>query len=105
MWLTRQGGFPLLLRRARRFIGRKLLIDKVGISRFIAVADQARTVNQAVDLAFSFEYLDVSIRPWQVREELNPLLDMVKGWNPRGILEIGTAEGGTLFLNPGPAKF
>jgi cephalosporin hydroxylase len=38
------------------------------------------------------------IRPTQIREEIEPLLQIVAARRPRTILEIGTNNGGTLFL-------
>ena len=49
-------------------------------------------LNRTIDFAFRY------IRPFQIREELRLLLDIVTKMGPKVILEIGTAEGGTLFL-------
>ncbi|HUQ38263.1 MAG TPA: class I SAM-dependent methyltransferase [Aestuariivirga sp.] len=38
------------------------------------------------------------ISPIQSREELVPLLSLLKGLRPRTVMEIGTANGGTLFM-------
>ncbi|MGC9069559.1 MAG: CmcI family methyltransferase, partial [Thermoprotei archaeon] len=55
-------------------------------------------LNEAVDFAFNFHYFGVSIRPAQVKDEILGLLKLIKDLNPRRVLEIGTARGGTLFL-------
>jgi predicted O-methyltransferase YrrM len=55
-------------------------------------------IYDALDLAFSFQALGVSIKPAQVREEIAKLLELVAGLRPRVVLEIGTERGGTLFL-------
>jgi predicted O-methyltransferase YrrM len=39
-----------------------------------------------------------AIRPFQVRSEISALADRVSALRPRTLLEIGTAEGGTLFI-------
>ncbi|MBS7635674.1 class I SAM-dependent methyltransferase [Candidatus Bathyarchaeota archaeon] len=52
----------------------------------------------AVEFAFSFQYLTFSIKPAQVEYEIIKLLEIVKELEPKLILEIGTAGGGTLFL-------
>jgi cephalosporin hydroxylase len=39
-----------------------------------------------------------SIAPWQIRSEIQRLVEMVAKYRPRVVLEIGTARGGTLFL-------
>ena len=50
---------------------------------------------QVFDFVWSF-YYDV-IRPIQIKEEFLELLNIFKEHNPKYILEIGTANGGTLF--------
>lgn len=48
-----------------------------------------------------FDFADIkffrSIKPWQIRSEFLNLLDIFWEQKPKTILEIGTAEGGTLF--------
>lgn len=53
---------------------------------------------KAVSFAFSFRYLTFSISPFQVEYEITKLLEILNELRPRYILEIGTAQGGTLFL-------
>jgi len=50
-----------------------------------------------VDLAFSFRFLGISIKPKQVEEEIRRLLKLLQNIKPKVVLEIGTAKGGTLF--------
>src|SRR4051794_30606119 len=60
---------------------------------------RARTrtgVDELLDLAFETDPLGITIRPGQVRSEIRRLLTEVRGC--RRLLEIGTANGGTLFL-------
>ena len=52
----------------------------------------------AIDFAYDFAVGDVTIAPIQVRSEIEELLNRVEGDHPRTILEIGTANGGSLFL-------
>ena len=47
---------------------------------------------------FSFNWLFGLIRPMQIREEILELLKLLSEIKPKVILEIGTANGGTLFL-------
>ena len=49
-------------------------------------------------VGFCFYSVAGSIRPLQVRDEILGLLKIVGRMKPRAILEIGTANGGTLFL-------
>ena len=51
-----------------------------------------------MDYAFSARPGSFEIAPLQVRSELRDFLLLVQGLEPRRIVEIGTARGGTLFL-------
>jgi len=53
-------------------------------------------VDELLDLAFEADPLGITIRPGQVRSEIRRLLLEVRGCSR--MLEIGTANGGTLFL-------
>jgi len=74
------------------------------VSHFKELSKNISDLYEAVDFAFSFKYLEVSIKPSQVRYEITKLLELVAGLKPRVVLEIGTAEGGTLFLFTRVAK-
>jgi len=55
-------------------------------------------VEELVDLAFNFKINGLNIAPVQVKEEILELLKILEKIKPKIILEIGTANGGTLFL-------
>lgn len=59
-------------------------------------------IADCVDLAFSFFrsflFRRCNIRPSQEREEITEFLQVLSRYKPETILEIGTANGGTLFL-------
>jgi predicted O-methyltransferase YrrM len=55
-------------------------------------------IHDALDFAFSFQVLGVSIKPAQVEYEIAKLLGVLADLRPKVNLEIGTAGGGTLFL-------
>ena len=64
-----------------------------------------RDIGKLVDLVFSFEYKQrirkswvVSLKPLQVKSEITELCRIVQESNPKIIVEIGSASGGTLFL-------
>lgn len=62
-------------------------------------SDTGRIINLSFDFKYSFPLLPAfTITPYQVKEELSELGRMVKERNPRYVVEIGTANGGTLFL-------
>ena len=56
---------------------------------------QSENQEEVFDFAWNF-YFGV-IRPSQIKEEFLELLNIFKEQNPKYILEIGTASGGTLF--------
>jgi predicted O-methyltransferase YrrM len=74
----RQFGDRLIIRAATR-----ALQDK---------ATSPRELNSAMNFAYAF------LGPAQVRTEIRALLEAVQQASPRAVLEIGTAQGGTLFL-------
>lgn len=64
-----------------------------------------RDIDKLVDLVFNFEYKQnirkswiVSLKPLQVKSEIAQLCKIVQKSNPKKIIEIGSASGGTLFL-------
>jgi len=59
---------------------------------------QIHNINDALEFAFYFRSFGVSIKPLQVKYEMAKLLEIVTQIKPRNLLEIGTANGGTLFL-------
>jgi len=56
------------------------------------------TISDAIEFAFTFRVLTFSINPSQVKYEIRKLLELLKETNPKLILEIGTAGGGSLML-------
>lgn len=62
------------------------------------LVENTNDVQDAIALAFSFKYLCVSIKPLQIEYEIAKLLELVQNIKPMLVLEIGTANGGSLFL-------
>ena len=60
--------------------------------QLLRIARQESDLELMVDFAFKY------VRPFQIREELKLLLGILSRLKPKVILEIGTAQGGTLFL-------
>jgi predicted O-methyltransferase YrrM len=56
------------------------------------------TPREAVDAAFEVQVGTLAIRPTQVRGEIAELVGLVEAAAPKRVLEIGTDNGGTLFL-------
>lgn len=66
-----------------------------------ALAREARgasTHADAVRMIKAFKYRGITVTPWQVDEEIVGLLDLLEREAPRTVVDIGTADGGTLFL-------
>ncbi|HUS51536.1 MAG TPA: CmcI family methyltransferase, partial [Candidatus Paceibacterota bacterium] len=57
-----------------------------------------KSLEDYLDIAFSFNCENTTITPLQKRNEIFTLLQILSQNNPKNILEIGTANGGTLFL-------
>jgi len=57
-----------------------------------------RSISESLDFIFGFEVGRVGLRPIQVTSEIKGLLELLQADPPRSVLEIGTAQGGTLFL-------
>ncbi|MCL4399807.1 class I SAM-dependent methyltransferase [Patescibacteria group bacterium] len=50
--------------------------------------------DEAINNLFNFEYLS----PGQIKSEFASLLSVVKEFSPKNVLEVGTSNGGSLFL-------
>jgi cephalosporin hydroxylase len=95
--VLREGGPSLLLRKAAAQTRTRLTV--VPASR--ALRRQIRRtseIDEALDVAFDFEYDRLSVRPQQIRSEITALLQYLRQRPPRTVVEIGTASGGTLLL-------
>ncbi|NJE12854.1 class I SAM-dependent methyltransferase [Thermococcus sp. LS2] len=98
--IAKNEGFFILIKRSHDFVKFKLkekyhrLIIPYAIWKIKNI--KFRSVEELVD--FSFNWLHGLIRPMQVREEIIELLKILSERKPKVVLEIGTANGGTLFL-------
>jgi len=55
-------------------------------------------MDKAYDFVSTFKFSGLSIMPMQVKEEFSEFIKYIECMKPKVILEIGTANGGTLFL-------
>jgi predicted O-methyltransferase YrrM len=83
-----------LLVRVQRALERQERIDRSAQD----VSRAPRSLDAALDYAFTARSGMVKIVPNQVRSELREFLLFVQELRPRAVLEIGTALGGTFFL-------
>lgn len=74
------------------------LIKKMIIRNMISESKKYTSIEDNLSLVYSFFSTDYSIRPFQIRSEIRTLLKILEMWKPQTLLEIGTANGGTLFL-------
>lgn len=78
------------IRSARDYLNKDKLLADLSSRRFSD--DLESQVGFAMDAGKQF------FRPMQNRWEVTELMRRVRQWQPRRILEVGTARGGTLFL-------
>jgi predicted O-methyltransferase YrrM len=64
----------------------------------MVVRNAPRSLDDALEYAYSARPAAFKIAPIQVRSELRNFLSFVEKLKPRSVLEIGTGRGGTLFL-------
>jgi len=94
-----------VLRAVKKILPKERLVEiavKSSICKVKWKANRCNSLEDYVNLAFSpskfFPYPWISISPTQVKEEITELLKILAKHKPQTILEIGTANGGTLFL-------
>ncbi len=91
-----------LLKKAFDFSGLGYVLVPFIARKLRRLAEDISDVQRAVDFAFSFKCLGVSIKPSQVKSEIAELLRIVHTIRPKVVLEIGTAAGGdSLFVHAG----
>lgn len=99
---ARRGGLLGVALGAMRALARSIrpLAIPVVIADLKRQVRAARSFRETVDIVFDFrwERVGIPLRPWQVRSEIEGVLDMLRERPPRTVLEIGTSVGGSLFL-------
>lgn len=98
---VKEGGAPLLFKKTGVFISAKLKplrnllypYASYTLSRFNANGKSTEDL-----VRFAFYGAGGFIRPAQVKSEITKLVEVVKKTNPNTVMEIGTFNGGTLFL-------
>jgi predicted O-methyltransferase YrrM len=110
--VTDRRGIPSLVARGQRGIARygwrdlsKELVMRsirpglgpVAARRLRHRAETISSVEDILDLTFEFEAFGIKLQPYQSRWEFQRLLEKVQQLRPKAMLEIGTANGGSLF--------
>ncbi len=99
--IIRKGGYRAFLNEALRrkpFYGQLLVPFAARKLKSLQRERSSGSLKETIDFSFGFSYLGINMRPVQVRSEITKLLEILKKRKPKSILEIGTANGGTLFL-------
>jgi predicted O-methyltransferase YrrM len=95
-WRTR---VLLGIARASRRLSEEVAVHaaREAIARTVAARP---SIEEALAFAYGFTFFsfNVAISPRQVPSEIEALLELVRRMHPRTIVEIGSAQGGTLFL-------
>jgi predicted O-methyltransferase YrrM len=94
--ILREEGILVLLRKCICKFRRLLLCLFLPYYLYKIKTFRSREIDKLIEASFKvFGWL---IKPYQIPEEISQLLKILKEKKPRVILEIGTANGGTLFL-------
>jgi cephalosporin hydroxylase len=94
---VREDGVGQLVFKTLRYPLKPLLIRPAGRALRTAAAERPR-VEAWVELVSRFNYAGITVESWQIPEEITALLRILEAESPRTVLEIGTAQGGTLFM-------
>lgn len=95
--VLKQQGLKAFLKKAMAYTLKRLEFFLLPVALFrIKRLRKDLTIDELLD--FAFNELFGLIKPMQVRSEISELLKIVAEIKPKTILEIGTANGGTLFL-------
>lgn len=92
--ILQKEGIIVLLRKSRIYMKLELLLFPYAIYQLKKM--KANKLDDSVD--FCFNGMGGLIRPLQVRDEIIGLLKIVDQMKPKVMIEIGTHNGGTLFL-------
>ena len=68
------------------------------ISKLKKEAKKCESIEDLIELSYSFDFNGTKIEPIQIRDELEVFLKILEFLKPKIFLEIGTGQGGTLFL-------
>ena len=71
---------------------------KNAVTKLQRDSKNCNSINDLVELVFSFKFNKISLKPIQIKNEIRQLLKILERNKPKMVLEIGTANGGTLFL-------
>jgi len=106
IFVIKNYGVKVFIKKAIRFPINRLNLLKQKIAERKARKNKEEVIKRLKSFSsdnpeeifdFSWNFYSGLIRPWQIKEEFVELLKIFKELNPKYILEIGTANGGSLF--------
>jgi len=104
--IAKQEGYACLVKKTVRYILTKIANTwpvgyvRVSMARYKLRKNLIRLhkLDDIIDFAFSFRCLGINIKPAQVKWEIERFLTLLHKRRLENVLEIGTANGGSLFL-------
>lgn len=94
--ITKNEGIIILLKNMLNYAKQKIGFLYLPYVIFKIKKFGFKDLENCLDLSFNFFF--GLIRPMQIREEIRELLKILNKMKPKVVLEIGTANGGSLFL-------
>jgi cephalosporin hydroxylase len=96
-WTAREQGLPAFVLKALRYPLKPFFVP--GALKTLQDGHRrVQSVEQLYDFVNGFNYRGITITSWQKKAEIVSLLRLLEKTAPRRIAEIGTANGGTLFM-------
>jgi predicted O-methyltransferase YrrM len=96
-WTVREEGLGAFAQKAFRYPLKPLFVP--GALKALQDGRQrVQSLDQLYEFVNGFNYRGITITSWQKKAEIVSLLQLLERSRPRRIAEIGTANGGTLFM-------
>jgi len=101
----KEGYISLVKKSVLYFLEKGINVQLIGYIR-VALAkrrlkrciSKINGIDDALNFVYSFKFLGIHIKPAQVKEEIEKLLRLLQKHRLETVLEMGTENGGTLFL-------
>jgi predicted O-methyltransferase YrrM len=96
-WTVREQGLPAFVLKVLRYPLKTLFVPGA-LNALQDGRQRVHNLEQLYDFVNGFNYRGITITSWQKKTEIVGLLRLLEQSRPRRIAEIGTANGGTLFM-------
>jgi predicted O-methyltransferase YrrM len=94
--IVREQGLAAFVLKALRYPLKPLFVP--GAVRALHDGRRVESIEELCDFVNGFNYRGITITSWQKKSEIVSLLQLLEQSQPRRVVEIGTATGGTLFM-------